>query len=418
MDTHTLSIIFIELLGELRNFKHFFNINDCAEGLLFKAILPVNDIFSDFLVAEKIYNTDYPNVIDKTVKINELTSMFIYFFIACPGFMILIYNIGFFTDRFCRTRCQGIALPVLISLCTIAPVLLPFYGDATIIFNVAVFASTCFQLVNFMDIFFHGPYMKKISSMMMDYEGRFESAPQLFIQLVILFSGSQFFETTAIDIYSICTSVVMLSKDIAESILINCKKYPFNKMSFLRKISAMTKIIPVIILTTIFRLGTISLAILNIFVFNKFFYLIPLQLTIVLPPALTIICLKSFSSTIKTLSVSECFLGIMGEMSSFTIWGKLKLHGSRWIQLGFMIYFGIIYSGFCLWTVFNPCKVNADKYALAFFCCGWMAFPLYISQVFYLDEDECDIDDSFDDSEDIEDSYLRMGNRNTVPIIM
>ena len=332
--------------------------------------------------------------------------------------MILIYNLGFFADRICSSRCQGIALPVILSICTIMPILLPFYGDPTIVFFVALIASGCFQLVNFMDIIFHGPYMKKVSSIMTDYEGRFESAPQLFIQLVLLFSGPEFVETTIVDIYGMFTSLIMLSKDLAENILRNCKRNPLSNMSFLRKISAMMKIVPVIILTVIFRLGTISLVILRIFVFDQFFFLIPLQLCIVFPPALTLISLRSSSSTIRKLSVFECVVGIMGEMSSFTIWGKLKLNGSRWIQLGFQVYFGVIYSGYCIWTVFNPSKVDADKYALAFFCCGWVAFPLYICQVFYLDEDEGGKIDRLEDSEDIEDSYLRMGQRDIIPSLI
>ena len=85
MQTQAFSVLLIEFLSELRHFQKFFNINDCAEGILFKAILPVNDILSDFVVAEKIYKTDYPNSIGEKVKINHLTSMFIYFFIACPG---------------------------------------------------------------------------------------------------------------------------------------------------------------------------------------------------------------------------------------------------------------------------------------------------------------------------------------------
>ena len=159
METQSFSVLLIEFLSELRHFQQFFNINDCAEGILFKAILPVNDILTDFVVAEKIYKTDYQNSIGEQVKINHLTSMFIYFFIACPGFMILIYNFRFFTGRIFSSRCQGIVLPVLLSSCTIRPILLPFYGDPTIVFFVALIASGCFQLVNFMDIIFHGPYM-------------------------------------------------------------------------------------------------------------------------------------------------------------------------------------------------------------------------------------------------------------------
>lgn len=331
---------------------------------MFKAVLPFNDILSDFLVAEQIFYLDYPNTIGDKVKICEMVSMFVYFFIACPGFMILIVNIGVFADKLCGIRCQRLALPVLITLCTIATVMLPFYGDPSIVYALAIFASTCFQLVNFLDILFHGPIMKKISFTMMDYEGRFESAPQLFIQLVMLFSGGEMMEVTALDIYGMCTSLLMLSKDLAESILASTEKYSYSNLSLSIKLSALKKIVPAIMLTVIFRLGTISLAILHIFVFDHFFFLIPLQLFITLPPALTLLWFKAFSPTIGTLSVSECLFGIMGEMTSFNTWGKLRLKESRWIHIGFSIYFNIIYNGICLWTIFYPSKINADRFFL------------------------------------------------------
>ena len=35
----------------IRNFKAYFNINDCIEGILLKVFLPANDIISEFLFA-------------------------------------------------------------------------------------------------------------------------------------------------------------------------------------------------------------------------------------------------------------------------------------------------------------------------------------------------------------------------------
>ena len=41
-------------------------------------------------------------------------------------------------------------------------------------------------IVGIMDVFFHGPCMKKLSSMITCYEARFEPAPQLIMHLVLL----------------------------------------------------------------------------------------------------------------------------------------------------------------------------------------------------------------------------------------
>ena len=51
----------------------------------------------------------------------------------------------------------------------------------------------------------------------------------------------------------------------------------------------------------------------------------------------------------------------------------------------------IVYGTFCLYEAFYPSWVNSDWYAMAFFFCGWIAFPMYMTQVFYLDKDE-DVD--------------------------
>ena len=87
-------------------------------------------------------------------------------------------------------------------------------------------------------------------------------------------------------------------------------------------------------------------------------------------------------------------------MSSFSIWGKLKQVESRWIQLWFFAYFNLIYSIFCMYEAIYPTRVNTDWYAIAFFFCGWLALSEYMKQVFYLDKE----DDEKEDSKDKEES--------------
>ena len=57
---------------------------------------------------------------------------------------------------------------------------------------------------------------------------------------------------------------------------------------------------------------------------------------------------------------------------------------SRWIQLGLNLYFCTLYGVYCVWTVFNPPSENVDTFAIVFLICGWVAFPLYISQIFFI----------------------------------
>ena len=100
METNTVNELIPELLGEIKNIKKFFSINDCVAALLFKAILPLNDIVSDFLIAEKIYNINYDTTMLDKVKVSHFATMLMYFFIACPSFMVIIHNFGIYFDKF------------------------------------------------------------------------------------------------------------------------------------------------------------------------------------------------------------------------------------------------------------------------------------------------------------------------------
>ena len=54
----------------------------------------------------------------------------------------------------------------------------------------------------------------------------------------------------------------------------------------------------------------------------------------------------------------------------------------------FIIYFNLIYSPFCLFEAIYPSRGNTDWYAMAYFLCGWLAFSVYMKQIFYLDQEE------------------------------
>ena len=71
-----------ELLRELRN---VFNFNDCVEGILFEGILPLNYVFSDFLLKRFLKS---PQLV-----LNTWTAIFIDYSIAYPGFVVLLINI-------------------------------------------------------------------------------------------------------------------------------------------------------------------------------------------------------------------------------------------------------------------------------------------------------------------------------------
>ena len=74
--------------AEIRAFRKYFSWNAFIEAVLLKFFLPLNDIISDFLLAEKFHN------IIRDQSINRWVIFFSYYFIACPGVMFLL---SFFT---------------------------------------------------------------------------------------------------------------------------------------------------------------------------------------------------------------------------------------------------------------------------------------------------------------------------------
>ena len=173
-----ISTFISELFAELKNFRAFFNLNDFTEGLLLKVLLPVNDVFSDFLVAAEALKSE------KEI-LNTWTSTCIYYTIASPGIMALIINLASIRGAFVRSRFQDILFMLLfVTLFCLEPAL-PMLGNPKVLFYFAIIVSTCFLLLGFMDLFFHGPCMKKISANLVQYEGYFESSPQLFMQIIM-----------------------------------------------------------------------------------------------------------------------------------------------------------------------------------------------------------------------------------------
>ena len=334
-----------ELFEELTNFKAFFNFNDFTEGLLFKVLLPINDVFSDFLVAAEALKSE-------NEMLNTWTSKCIYYTIAYPGIMALIINLG---GALVRTRLDNILFMMLFVTFSCIEATLPFLGNTTILFYFAIIVSTCFLLLGFMDLFFHGPCMKKISANLVNYEGCFEASPQLFIQIISQLGGPEFTfsELSSVDVYGITTSLAMLSIDLARNIINNCNKNHLEKKSFFQKIVTMMDIIPAIIFCSAFRIGTIALAVHHIIAIDQWWLIVPLKLAL-FSPFLILLFSKCFSSKLASLTIVDCWVGTMKECTAFTIWGKLKQNESRWIQLGFQIYYGILFNLFCIWSMFYP----------------------------------------------------------------
>ena len=172
-----------------------------------------------------------------------------------------------------------------------------------------------------------------------------------------------------------------------ENILMNVQ---FQQKSFVKKLDAMRSILLIVIFTVIFRLGTLALVLHHIFVLDVGLYLIPLKLVIVVIPVIGVYWIQNHYETEK-ISVPECFVGIIGELSAFYNWSTFGEDIKRRVQFMLNLYYSLLYASYCIWIAWNPTNENAGTFALVFLCSGWVAFPLFISQIFIgniNDEDE------------------------------
>ena len=103
-----MSVFFNGLLSDIYNFRHYFTFDDCLEGIIFRVFLPLNDVFSDFLVAAETLQSN-ENVLNSNLnetcgvnfrycRLNSFITTSIYLCIIYPGSIGLLVNISRFKE--------------------------------------------------------------------------------------------------------------------------------------------------------------------------------------------------------------------------------------------------------------------------------------------------------------------------------
>ena len=105
-ENETVCGILSKFWQEIRNFKAYFNINDCAEAIMLKVFLPANDIISDFLFARNLLKNG-----DMIIK--KWFTFFAYYFIAWPGVMVFLSLCG---GKYLSRHCHESFFPFNLSL--------------------------------------------------------------------------------------------------------------------------------------------------------------------------------------------------------------------------------------------------------------------------------------------------------------
>ena len=250
--------------------------------------------------------------------------------------------------------------------------------------------------VKALGVFCHGPETKRLVLRATVAEGRYEAALQLgLLTTIFVLSG----RLTQESLQSAMSSILVMGKVGVESFFNELERdRKLTKASLLGKIFIAISVLPVFVLTSLFKIGTLGIAFawdwdVTAPVFLVFAFL---------PPALTIFLFKT-CLRLEDLSVTSISQGIFAELVSLHLW-PCRQTGKR-IGLGVTIFKVLLFSCMLVWILGNVSRellelknseanlaqAKPEKLKLlqiSIFCClviGWLTLPLILCQIFYRD---------------------------------
>ena len=150
----------------------------------------------------------------------------------------------------------------------------------------------------------------------------------------------------------------------------------------------MLKLLPMLSLTMVFRIG--SWALLNLWDNEGSLLWSMVQWG----PILTLCVVKN---KLYSTQVVKAVYSVYVEISGPTVWGSLGHEGSRGLNLGMAVYLQLFHTAILVWILANGGDStshnlwilnNADNHNRIFnfsifvLCCGWISFPLFVYQIY------------------------------------
>ena len=249
----------------------------------------------------------------------------------------------------------------------------------------------------------HGPQTKHLVLRATGAETRYEAATQLCLVASIYFTSGTW---TTRSLFSAISSILVIGKVGVESFFKQDGK--LSKASLLGKISVATSVLPVFVLTALFKIGTIAIS----FAWDRKKGL-ALTLLAPVPPSFVIFLIKT-CVRLEDLSIAAVSQGIVSELVSLHLW-PCRRAGKR-IGMGVTIFKLLLFSFVLAWIIENPeagrvgqtlselkdlevplvtetlyeewARETATRFKIASISCfviGWLTFPVIIGQVFYQD---------------------------------
>ena len=382
---------------------------------------------------------------ERTTNIEAQFATFTYMFISLPGLILFMKMVFFkakhmwtsqFPDhKWCHLFLNLVALGLTLTAAQ-AAVLLATIAVQEPFFILAIVSAVFTLTVNLVRVFIHSKEMKELALKVTTAEEQYESAFQIHLFFLNWLIGAQpSGNATGLWLGQV-TSVLMVAKvaNISFSSSIQPQIYLYTQAGAeslvareteenqeRRSVRRWLKLIPVCGITAIFRMGSYAMMINWSFRQedqNRLWIFGTVQrdvLLLLLVPVVVLWLLQQRMEVLKPLTTMDIVQGVVGEMATIPVWDKLPTKESRRLNLGMAIFYMLLWSFLLLVAIFSnvtpwtmayqsnflegneqnsslspldpslnaPCP-PCTQFAIFCLLCGWLSFPLFLYQIFYV----------------------------------
>ena len=277
-------------------------------SLMFSLLPSIWDISSDIFLG-----------LDLEQK-HQVTNSAICFFLVTNPALTLLYK---YVWKYLSPTRPWLAALTIFSLYIAACSILVFYPG--VLKYSAIIVSTFILGIKLVAVFVHLPAVKDVSRNLSIHESTYESSFQLYILLYIFLSTGHMY------VFTIISSVLVISKDAVENYLISGTENMLQKKNVLSRILLVGKYLPVMFLTTFFRMGSIALFLFPPTLFSPFpllsaYLLLNPYFFIYQSIFLLILYFWKFShADLRKMSSFDMFHALNSEMITITVWPQVCL---------------------------------------------------------------------------------------------
>ena len=200
---------------------------------------------------------------------------------------------------------------------------------------------------------------------------------------------------TLVAFISLSSSLFTICKASTESLLTFGQENKLADVSLFQQLKMIAKFSPVFALTTFFRAGCLCSTTMAAGVgsygygVNSGFYAAAFSVPLVLTVPLVVLML--FKWFLPEVTLGNLMQGVLGEALTITLFGKAGREGSRRIQLAMAVFHLVLHTVTTIIVLATMPSHRASAFfngfAITSLSCGWIAFGLFLLQIFNMDQD-------------------------------